>query len=119
MSLEPEFFQIRTLYKNHLTERLEEQPELRKIFKGKYGIGYYLTPTEIFARSFEIYCRKFLQIENDLLPQTFEGVVYPDQNEEYLDAVKMYFTKLLKIDVNRINGGKQDENTREQKECVG
>lgn len=59
-------------------------------FRGKYDMNYYLKPTEIFARSFEIYVSKVLGVHNSLLPDTFTSV-YPTEDEAYMDAVNNYF----------------------------
>lgn len=62
--------------------------------KGKYNLNYYLEPTEIFARSFELYMRYVQGIDCSLLPEEF-GEVYPYEDEIYMKAVTEYFDRLL------------------------
>lgn len=60
---------------------------------------YYKTPTEIFARCFEMYLSfkgintSFNQLENNLLPD--EG--YPPISEEFKEEIIKYFSKLIDI----------------------
>jgi len=89
LSLEGEFYQIKRLYKDWLAKY---EDSFNK--KSKYNIQYYLKPTEIFARSFEIFCHEVLKIENDLLPDKFAEAVYPN-DEQYIREVTAYFNSLL------------------------
>ena len=66
--------------------------------KGKYNVAYYLKPTEIFARSFELYVRYILGVDNDLLPKEFSKAVYPCNNEEFMQEIAAYFNALLQIE---------------------
>lgn len=89
LSLGDGFYQVKRLYREWLA-----MYESRFNKKSKYNIRYYLKPTEIFARSFEIYCRRVLGIENDLLPDEFAEAVYP-KDERYIREVTAYFNGLL------------------------
>lgn len=62
----------------------------------KYNRDYYLRPTEIFARSFEIYMSRFMGLKNSILetPGGYESFCYPS-DEEYLQLIKIYFDELL------------------------
>ena len=62
----------------------------------KYNKSYYLRPTEIFARSFEIYMSRFMGLKNSILetPGGYESFCYPS-DEEYLNLVKNYFDEVL------------------------
>lgn len=89
LSLEDGFYRIKCLYREWVS--LHEGQLNRR---SKYNMQYYLKPTEIFARSFEIYCRKVLKIENDLLPDEFTEAVYPS-SEIFVTEVTAYFNALL------------------------
>lgn len=95
LSLKGEFHRIRTLYKEYLSKRPEEE---KKKMKGKYNLAYYLKPTEVFARSFELYARYALSVDNDLLPKEFDKAVYPCDEESFMQEVTAYFDALLKIE---------------------
>lgn len=89
LSMKPDFYMISTMYKARLAEVAKTTS-----FTGKYNLSYFCTPTEIFARSFELYNAKIKGIHNSLLPQKF-GVEYP-QDEEFMATVRAYFDTLLK-----------------------
>ncbi len=89
LSLKDRFYQVKRLYREWLAKY---EGSFNK--KSKYNMQYYLMPTEIFARSFEIYCCKELKISNDLLPEEFEKAVYPT-DERYIREVAAYFNSLL------------------------
>lgn len=85
------FSKVRDLYE----KRLKDVAENNSLAKGqlggktKYNLGYFLIPTEIFARSFEIYLSKVLGMKNSLVPQEF-GWAYP-LDDEFISAVTEYF----------------------------
>lgn len=89
LSIKDGFYHVKRLYREWLAKY---EGCFNK--KSKYNIQYYLMPTEIFARSFEIYCHKELKIKNDLLPDEFEKAVYP-ADEQYIREVTAYFNSLL------------------------
>lgn len=89
LSLEGAFYRVKRLYQEWLTKY---ESTFNK--KSKYNLQYFLKPTEIFARSFEVYCKVVLGIENDLLPDKFEKAVYP-HDEQYVREVTAYFNSLL------------------------
>lgn len=62
--------------------------------KGKYGLSYYLEPTEMFARCFEIYLVEVLKIKNSAVPDKLEGFAYPE-NTELLSLVEKYYSDLI------------------------
>ncbi len=95
LSLKGDFTRIKTLYEQALKRAMREDESFRtRMGKGKYNLDYYLTPTEIFARTFELYFSKVLNVQTSLVPETF-GPEYP-MNEEFLNEVKDYFdAKLL------------------------
>lgn len=61
--------------------------------KGKYNLQYYLEPTEVFARSFEIYFKCIRGYDNALIGQC-TSAVYPKASE-YLGYVEAYFDELI------------------------
>lgn len=95
LSLKGEFVHIINLYTSHLTMKMKDS-QVKERFAGseKYNLSYYSKPTEIFARCFELYCRKVLMIDNDLLPDSFEEMIYP-ADDGFLQAVTEYFNGLL------------------------
>ena len=62
--------------------------------KTKYNLTYYLTPTEIFARSFEMYAYYVWGQRGSFLRETY-GEEY-DCSEESIKRIKAYFDKILK-----------------------
>lgn len=88
------FYEIRQLYGKLVDKAMGDNDT----YKGssKYNREYFLNPTEIFARSFEIYCSRCLGIKNSLLerPSGYEAATYPS-DEGYLEQIKVYFDRLL------------------------
>lgn len=58
----------------------------------KYNLNYFLKPTEVFARSFELYCKHTLGVCNSLLDPV--GMEYPE-DPNYLAMISDYFKKLF------------------------
>lgn len=108
LSLKGAFYPIRVRYEECLKKDMQNNCALDAKMNGKskYNLSYYLKPTEIFARSFELYCSKVLGVSNDLLPAEFNVSVYPYKDECYMDAVTAYFDALLNIsrDVSDTDG---------------
>lgn len=94
LSMQGEFSYIRKLYSDLL-----KSDERTKQLKGKYNLDYYLMPTEIFARSFELYMLKVKGVDNSILKTDLALFAYP-KDETYLEAVSRYFDTVL----SRING---------------
>ncbi|WP_317423502.1 LPD1 domain-containing protein [Clostridium perfringens] len=87
----------RNLY-NQSLDKLGDEP-LGKYLKNKKS--YFFTPTEIFARSFEIYLAKVKGIESSFLKAEFPlngGYVVSDK---YMKELTEYFNDLInKLDLN-------------------
>lgn len=105
LSLASGFFELKGLYSQHVRRAAwnKKDPMYKQLNgKSKYGLEYFLTPTEIFARSFEIYCSFVLGITNDLLPEEGEfrshGAVYPVDNEKYMEVLANYFDTLFGVE---------------------
>lgn len=90
------FYELRALYKCSLLSFMDSDEGFNKSMKGnsKYNLSYYLTPTEIFARCFELYVSKILGVTNSIVPQDFSCGIYP-QDDAFLGKVKDYFDWLL------------------------
>lgn len=85
------FAKVRDMYEKRLRAEAENNSlangQLKS--KSKYNLDYFLIPTEIFARSFEIYLSKVLGMKNSLVPQEFNWA-YP-LDDEFVLAVTKYF----------------------------
>lgn len=62
--------------------------------KTKYNKNYYLEPTEIFARSLEIYLVEVLEVDNSLVKPNEGSIAYPN-DEEYLRLVADFFDEFI------------------------
>lgn len=99
-SEEGDFYSIWARYCDLLDKYLfSGDAEKVKRLKGntKYNISYYRIKTEVFARSFEMYCTRVLGIENSICnPDNEDDFAYPV--DETLDGlVKEYFDNLGKV----------------------
>ncbi len=87
-----EFAAIKRLYGYHLKQALRKE---KKKLSGKYDLSYYLTPTEIFARCFEIYAVRILKLDCSICkPDSAMGFAYP-QDKELEELIAAYYGKLL------------------------
>lgn len=95
LSSESEFYTVKRMYEERLRKKMNDDAGFRSrmIGKGKYNLSYYLIPTEIFARTFELYVKEVLKVNNSLTPSTYEAV-YPT-DAEFLSAVSEYFKDIL------------------------
>jgi hypothetical protein len=92
------FRKIADLYESLVennVKHLDDDHPFKIRWKGntKYNAAYYLQPTEIFARSFELYLWK-KGIQTSFLKKEYEGPEYP-KDEKYLKAVTAYFDELF------------------------
>lgn len=88
------FSMVRIIYKELLEEYISILPKddpLRLRWYGytKYNKAYYLEPTEVYARSLEIYLVRSRHIDNSLVKPD-EGFAYPD-DERLNNAIAAYF----------------------------
>lgn len=95
LSGEFSFKGIRDLYEKAIQEEMKSNSSLKTqlISRTKYNLSYYLEPTEIFARCFELYLVKVKGVSNSLVPVSF-GWEYP-QNEGIMEHITFYFDNLL------------------------
>lgn len=95
LSIQNKFLPIVSLYSDELRSAMYADENIKKVMKGntKYNFNYYTTPTEVFARCYEMYCKKELNVANSLIDAS--GIAYPDSAE--LDKkIKEYFDSLFK-----------------------
>lgn len=90
-----DFMQVRDYYKSYLEELAHNNNAISDQLNGntKYNLSYYMEPTEIFARSFELYMAVILNIKNSLLPAEF-SFAYP-LDKEFLAIIESYFNDLF------------------------
>lgn len=95
LSSKAEFYQVKRLYEQCLRSLMKKNNAFAVQMNGKtkYNLSYYLNPTEIFARSYEIYVKEILKVSNSLAPHTF-GDPYPT-DPEFIATVKRYFETIL------------------------
>lgn len=88
------FKKLRDMYERHLNNIVESgaKGSAQLQSKTKYSMDYYLIPTEIFARCFELYISKVLGMKNSLVPSEF-GWEYPT-DDEFLIEVETFFEGL-------------------------
>ena len=72
----------------------------KKVLKGssKYNLKYYLQPTEVFARCFEMYVVRTRNIDNSLCRPG--GFAYPE-DEALMMLIKGYFDELFAVKEER------------------
>lgn len=67
----------------------------------KYNLGYYLTPTEVFARCWEIYISRVLGLDFTLCkPDKEDEFAYP-KDERLEEYIKTYFDRLSEERINK------------------
>ncbi|MBS5926247.1 MAG: hypothetical protein ACLS2V_12820 [Clostridium paraputrificum] len=97
----PIIIEYKKLYEDMILNMDEESSCKNYLIRKR---DYFFTPTEIFARTLEMYLIKkgintsFLKTENELIPDAG----YPPANNYFLELINSYFDKLIKIneDVN-------------------
>ena len=97
LSSSPQFYRILLKYQDLLTSaigKLDKENPLARRWNGstKYNKAYYLRPTEVFARTGEIYFSRLLGENSSIVPQV-TGLEYPS-DPELLNLIDDYFGKL-------------------------
>jgi len=76
-----------------LLRKASKEDSVKNCLKGKYDLGYYLLPTEIFARCLEMYLTRICRVENSVVKaESVKKFAYPDSEKlnrligEYFDA---------------------------------
>lgn len=99
----------------HYTQKnIRSSKAVKRIPSKKYGINYLLTPSEIFARSFEIYMSS-IGLNNDLIsdPETYDNpnnLQYATFDAGLRKVISQYFDDLfpdLRNRVSILNGKKE------------
>lgn len=90
-SLKGDFNRVLREYCYYIDSLTKEET---KFFTKKYGRDYYTNPTEVFARSFELYVTEKLGVKNSLVSSEY-GVVYPLKNELLMEKIFGYFDALM------------------------
>jgi hypothetical protein len=67
-----------------------------KELKGKYDLGYYLTPTEVFARSFEMYVTRELKVQNSICKQDDKTMFAYPKDEILMKDIMDFFQSTFK-----------------------
>jgi len=95
LSFNSDFYQIKRLYEEHIHTCMVNDTEFssRMKSKSKYNLSYFLNPTEIWARCFEIYFKIVLGIDNSLTP-ILDKDVYPT-DEKMLALIDAYYSSKL------------------------
>jgi len=92
LSTNEDFLPLAEDYKCLLNKAMKEDEAFGKELSNKskkYNKDYYLIPTEIFARCFELYCKEIKGIKNSLTPSTW-GPAYPT-GLNFISKIKDYF----------------------------
>lgn len=87
-------------YKELVQRSINELPDdhfFKTLWKGKtkYNASYYFQPTEIFARSGELYFHH-KGIETSFLKSNYTGCEYP-HDESYINLITEYFDRLFSM----------------------
>ncbi len=93
------FLPIKELYSGLLRKAANKDKDLGdRLKKGKYSLDYYLTATEVFARTFEMYMSRCCGISNVLInPSEAEGFAYP-RDPSLEQKIRDYFDIFLSFD---------------------
>lgn len=81
---------------NRLVNELPDVDPFKQKWNGKtkYNSTYFLLPTEIFARSFELYLYHHKGLRSSFIKPTYDDVMYPSDSG-YLKEVARYFDQLM------------------------
>lgn len=99
ISEKPDFRPIIDLYRTAADQAIGQLPsgnKMKDTWNGttKYNKQYYFQPTEIFARSFELYLHD-LGIETSFLKKSYDAPQYP-KDAAYRKQITAYFKNLFK-----------------------
>ena len=96
LSEEKEFFAIRNHMRQYYQTKEKSDSEFGKQLRGKsqYNLEYYSTPTEMFARCFELYVYYVWGEDSSLLEKNYNQEAY-ECTKENLERIKTYFDKIF------------------------
>ncbi|WP_240416680.1 LPD1 domain-containing protein [Paenibacillus periandrae] len=111
------FLRIIQLYEEIANENVSRLPSndpfvITWFGKTKFNRDYYFQPTEVFARSFELYLTKCKKIESSFLKENYDSPIYPS-DATYLEVIQTYFDDLF------ASCEPVDESTKEQSFKLG
>ena len=88
MSLQPEFRKILQAYQRNVDEKFQDTPLAKKK-------SYFTTPTEVFARAFELYTHQ-AGLQSNLIgtSKSYHALEYRCFDMATYQEVKAYFDKL-------------------------
>lgn len=91
------FDPIISMYEHLVEDNVTKLPD-NNAFKVKWKKkrSYYFYPSEIFARSFELFLSKSMQISSSFLNQEYTSPEYPLE-QDFLNQIKPYFEAVLAI----------------------
>jgi len=96
LSSKNDFRHIKSAYISYLDGQMcNDVHKAQMKGNSKYNYSYYTTPTEIFARCFELYVSRILGVKNSIVPCEFTWVY--NQNDTFLGMVEEYFNRLLEL----------------------
>lgn len=97
-----DFRKVKTMYIDFLYNKMYQDSTFNDAMKkkGKYNLKYYSLPTEIFARSFELYISQVLGVHNSIVPVDFSEV-YP-KDDVFFMAIADYFNNLLGLSADSL-----------------
>ena len=90
------FYPVYSRYRRMLLDFLakKDNEDIKRRLKGKYNLQYYLLNSEVFARCFEIYCTRVLEIKNSICkPEERMYFAYPE-DDKLLKLITDYFDVL-------------------------
>lgn len=103
LSNQTDFRMVSIMYKKALEETLKKEDNIRIANHFKRKRSYFYTPTEIFARCFEIYLVEIKNVKSSLLPNKSHFNLtngYPELNELLLSRIRDYFENIFDIQYN-------------------
>lgn len=87
-----EFYDIRNKYISLLNKACEGK-EKDMFGSSKYGLSYYSTPTEVFARCFEIWLMRVCNVNNNVVKEDSQMMFAYPKDEELLGLIRNYFDR--------------------------
>ena len=108
LSLSMDFFPLTIEYKNAYFKYISDNTDSDNVSYLRKKSEYFLAPTEIFARTLEIYLvnkgmkSSFIKEKEDL---TITGG-YPEISDNFLNKINEYFDKLIKINLKKLEDNK-------------
>lgn len=90
LSAKEDFAPIRDRYR----DLIKGEESLKKV-RGKYNLGYFSNPTEVFARCFEMYAMRTLGVSNSILREDKRQTFAYPTDQELMKKIDIYFSTLF------------------------